>query len=512
MAYRLKTYIMLILFLFCSMFAEQGNSLYAKKSSAAQRVSRNRARRNNVMKEVPDSVFYGKYKYIKILDSSEVPSVTDEEFYRNSRKLVFVCAKIDVNEKSATIRELVDEVIPRINRDSLQLDYMMVRGAASPEGPWNFNVWLGEHRCLQLFNYINSRLKFPARKGRYSQSSVPEDYEGLLKMMHDANDPMTQRIEDIVRKYSPSGDFATLKTTLMNLDKGKVWQYLLKTYFPELRSAKVMFFFKKHVVDVSENSDYLDPVPFVFPSTSRPLPLLLGQVQTQLPPEPEERLVRRHVLALRTNLLYDFFYMPGHYWAPSPNIQMEYYPKDGHITANLGFTCPYWHWWNRYQFWQIRDYVMEGRYYIKGGGQFIGPYVSAYVHTNIYGIGLSKEKGWEGEGLGAGVMGGYVMHISKNKRWRLEFSLGLGFYTSKYDPYVYGNPFNRFEDGLYYYKYYGKKADFKERQHRFNWLGPTNIGIHLTYDVLYRRIQKKGWSFNRTEKVIKKKGGRTWTY
>jgi hypothetical protein len=40
---------------------------------------------------------------------------------------------------------------------------------------------------------------------------------------------------------------------------------------------------------------------------------------------------------------------------------------------------------------------------------------------------------------------------------------------------------------------------FKKRQYRFNWFGPTRVGITLTYDLLYRRIQKKGISLKSTE-------------
>jgi hypothetical protein len=99
------------------------------------------------------------------------------------------------------------------------------------------------------------------------------------------------------------------------------------------------------------------------------------------------------------------------------------------------------------------------------------------------------------------------MPISKNRRWRLEFSLGFGYYRTKYDPYVYGNPKSSVEDGLYYYDYLGKKENFKERNHVFSWIGPTNLGVHLTYDLLYRRIHKKGVSFNRSELYQRKKGG-----
>ena len=56
-----------------------------------------------------------------------------------------------------------------------------------------------------------------------------------------------------------------------------------------------------------------------------------------------------------------------------------------------------------------------------------------------------------------------------------------------YDPYVYGNPLNGVEDGLYYYDYHGSASEFQERNHRFIWFGPTNLGVHLTYDIIYRK-------------------------
>ena len=35
--------------------------------------------------------------------------------------------------------------------------------------------------------------------------------------------------------------------------------------------------------------------------------------------------------------------------------------------------------------------------------------------------------------------------------------------------------------------YHGSISKFKERNHRFMWFGPTNAGIHLTYDIIYRK-------------------------
>lgn len=485
----------------------------------------------SVFSQSDDSARFSKYPYIFILDENQEPSITDEQFYKVALKVIFPVDVYRVDSTQESVKELIRDLIPKINTDSLKPHAMMVKGASSPEGPYRWNQTLSRERSAHAFDYINRHLKFPEEHSTYDDQ--PEDYGQLLFLMKEANDPSYKVVKSLVDKYHKAGKLAQLKQQLKRIDGGRLWNRLYKIYYPKLRVARVVLFFKKKAQasssSVSSGNSGMPNKPdsiaieilpeqetvpklIIEPYGNIEKPVLCGADLIQEPDSKEVpfvplRLYRRHVLGIRTNLLYDFFYLPGHYWAPSPNVQLEYYPLTGHFTANLSFTGPYWHHWSRQQFWQIRDYVLEGRYYFVGQGQFIGPYVSGYVHTNIYGIGLSKTKGWEGEGLGAGAIIGYTMNISRNKRWRLEFSLGVGYYRTKYDPYVYGNPKSTIEDGLYYYDYLGKKEDFKERNHVFTWFGPTNIGVHLTYDLLFRRIQKKGVSFNRSELYQRKKGG-----
>ena len=94
---------------------------------------------------------------------------------------------------------------------------------------------------------------------------------------------------------------------------------------------------------------------------------------------------------------------------------------------------------------------------------------------------------------------GYVLPLSRNGHWRLEFNAQVGFFFAKYDPYQYGNPKTTEEDDLYYYKWTLDRDLFKRRQYRFNWVGPTRVGVTLVYDLLYRRIQKPRASFRSWE-------------
>ena len=129
-----------------------------------------------------------------------------------------------------------------------------------------------------------------------------------------------------------------------------------------------------------------------------------------------------------------------------------------------------------------------------------GFYLQAYTHLAVFGICFDADRGWVGEGIGAGVGAGYVLPLSSSGRWKLELGLQVGFFRCKYDPYQFENPVNpAYRDGLYYYKWTRRPELFKKRQYRWNWIGPTRIGVTLTYDLLYRRIQKKGVSLKSEE-------------
>ena len=204
--------------------------------------------------------------------------------------------------------------------------------------------------------------------------------------------------------------------------------------------------------------------------------------------------------------------MPGYNrWCPIPNVAVEYYPKNGHFTFGASFDFPWWQDYDAHKYFQIRNYQVESRYYLRSGDMdsnppgkgpaFRGLYLQGYAHLGLFGICFDADRGWVGEGLGAGVGAGYVMSLSKKGHWRLEFGLQVGFYACKYDPYQYENPVDpNYRDHLYYYKWTQDPSLFKKRQYRYSWLGPTRIGVTLTYDLLYRRVQKKGVSFINYEK------------
>lgn len=397
----------------------------------------------------------------------------DSTFLTGARPVIFKVNSTVVSKEDATW--LAEVLRPEL--ENLRPDEVIIgRSAASPEGDYNNNVRLANARRDAALAYLSTH-GFDTSRIRFTV--VPEDYEMLVQLMLEAHDPDYSRVGNIVIRGG--NNHARIKANLQQLDGGAVWNRILREYFPQLRSTRFV------ICNINTGAKR----NLVAPATSKvvidtPTPSFQWTPITLEAPEFKE-YARRHLIAARTNLLHDFFYMPSVGWSPSPNIQFEYYPLDGHYTYNVGMTWGTHRHWDRQEFFQMRDFQFELRRYFRGGGEFMGTYLGAFLEGNVYGIGLGKKDGWEGEGGGAGLTIGYVMPLNKKKNLRLEFMAAAGLYRTYYDPYVYGNPVTGTEDGKYYYNYLGTASAFKKRNHVMTWLGPTNLGIQLTYDIIYRK-------------------------
>lgn len=424
----------------------------------------------------------------------QLPPFTDQQFYSISTGVIFKVAKTDINPNDPFLELYRNEIVPMINQGHLQLRKIYIRGAASPEGPYKFNQWLGKNRTQALLTELQKELRFQYLEPEIDLSSVTEDYGYLCLLMEEANDPDYRTVKQIYDHCN--GDELTCKQQLQSAQGGKLWFRLLKQYFPQLRAARMVMWFSEpdqaHApLSLAISGIQSQPLTIPEPTLSG-TPALLAEIPTTQQPIIKQR---QRLLAVRTNLAHDFFYMPQFGWAFSPNLQLEYFPRTGHYTYNIGFTWSNHRHWSSHEFFQIRDLQLEVRRYFKGEAQFTGGYLGLYLHGDKYGIGLSESKGWQGEGGGGGLSIGYTVSLNKRKSLRLEFMAAVGYYLTYYDPYVWGDPRNGdTSNDWYFYDTTLNKNQYKERNNKFTWIGPTNFGIQITYDILYRkrRIVQKG--------------------
>lgn len=462
-------------------------------------------------------------RYNWYVDRKDSIDLSDEDFFEHSAKVLFRTNTYGLNRKDKTLDELKNVVLPRINQDSLELVAIIIRGAASPEGAYWLNKTLSEKRAKALTDFVTSHLKFSALNDSTNvnrnlrQDCVVEDYRSLCILMKKAGDPDYDYVKGLCDKYLPTDNVVKLKSTLMKARGGRLWKHMYRNYFPELRAARIMLFFRKH-----------QPAPepqVVLPVEQPKTDAVVVQAPEPEPVAREETLERKKLLSVKTNMLLYGVYVPGYNrWAPIPNIAVEYYPLKGHFTFGASFDMPWYQDYQAHKYFQFRNYQVEGRWYWNGAHKphepheaheineanrkynrkaYTGFYLQGYAHAAIFGICFDEDRGWAGEGIGAGVGAGYVLPISKKGHWRLEMGVQVGFFGCKYDPYQYENPVNpAYRDHLYYYKWTKSARLFQKRQYRWNWIGPTRVGITLTYDLLYRRIQKRGVSFKSKERRV----------
>ncbi len=464
------------------------------------------------MTRAQEAVSVVGFPYVYVLPRSDarIPSsVSDSVFYRNARGVIFPVNKYYLPQGDPWIRELKEKVEVWATANDLELRHIEMRGASSPEGSIERNNMLAENRARALQDTLRNIFRVGYMLVDPKVKDNPEDYRALVYEMRKANDPDLSVVQGILERYHYNR--VQVKAALKAYNGGRLWQRLLQQYFPIIRYARVLLYFAPKKLALS-NFQYRD----ITPDSAGIVPLDMDLQPLPLDTIPVGELPRRHVLALRTNLLYDFLYMPRYGWAPSPNIAVEFFPKKGRFTYNFELTYPDWEHFDAQRFWQIHDYKFTARCYTRRNkvaprdthgfpnehvrdyyrGFFVGP----YIHAGRYGIGFNKQDGWEGEYLGGGLELGYTLPLTKSNRWRLEFTASVGGVISKYDPYVWGNPISGEEDGLYYYDWTHSAEFFIKRNHRFTWLGPTGLGIHLTYDLFYKRVRKKGISTRRWEK------------
>ena len=454
-----------------------------------------------------DSTFYGHYPFLRFIDTQEDASLvrlSDEEFLDKAGKVVFKVNTYDTFTNDSLLQLLEKEIIPRINKDSLRLRRLIVRGAASPEGAVPNNRMLSRRRTETLTSFLRAHLSVPVDEQSFTTEVVSEDYRLLLVMMQRANDPALGIVRSLCDRHLPRYEYTILKRKLQQLQGGILWRHLFKEYFPELRAARIVLVFDKPEEPALPETPETPETPEE-PEDSDQLSTVDYQLSTI-------RVPRREVLAIKTNMLLYGVYMPSGYdkWCPIPNVAVEVFPLHGHFTYGASIDFPWWRNYWGHKYFEVRNYQLEARYYFRSGDvrlrepgegiAFRGWYLQGYAHAAMFCICFDKDRGWKGEALGAGLGAGYVLPLGKKSHWRLEFSVQAGFMYGGYDPFQFENPVNpNYQDHLYYYKWTGKPADFKRRQYRFSWLGPTRVGITLSYDLLYLRWKKKGVSLKPSE-------------
>jgi outer membrane protein OmpA-like peptidoglycan-associated protein len=131
----------------------------------------------------------------------------------------------------AKIKHSVDAVrgIPNV-----KIDKIFIEAFASPEGDLQHNISLSERRSAALRDYMVSTYGLDEKC--FTVRSKGENWKGLRSAV--TTSALTEKEKKDVLKILDIQDLATRKTLLKNLDNGRIYSYLLKEIYPQLRVSE----------------------------------------------------------------------------------------------------------------------------------------------------------------------------------------------------------------------------------------------------------------------------------
>jgi len=361
-------------------------------------------------------------------------------------------------------QDALDSLVTLVNRiqksGRTKVDTLFITGGASPEGNMGFNDQLSRERAAQLESALRSRVSFTGVA--LIVKDLGENWGFLDTLVRKGNHPSKDKILDIIRNtpvyVRENGMIVTgRKKQLMDLEGGKVWNDLLKSYFPPTRHTVV---YMSYLTPIDQHDQLL-----VKPAADT--------IKTEFfqPAQPYElsTFERKYGFVIKTNLLFDL--------ATLINLEVEFPIGDRWSIAGE-FISPWWHLPDKNITIDMQHAGLEGKYWLGNRERrsiLTGFYTGVHVGAGQYDFQLGGDgTGIQGETmLQAGLSFGYAHRISN--RFRLEYGLGVGYIRSNYRKYmpVYDTP------------QYGdiKVIEYPWEEETLSWIGPTKLKVSLVFMI-----------------------------
>ncbi|MCB6980485.1 DUF3575 domain-containing protein [Bacteroides uniformis] len=309
-------------------------------------------------------------------------------------------------------------------------------GTASPEGSHQLNKRLAHERMEALETLVRSRISIPDSLITREDEYIPWEY--LAEMIAQSDITHKGEIIAIINGKSEIVDYPGGRhidsriPALQKLDDGKAWRELLNRFFAPMRNACAVFItFKKEAepvaptITIPEVVEMADTVPEPFPVAVDAV--VMASTET---PTPEQWNRRLH---LKTNAL-------------GLALAIANVAAEVDLARHWSFTLPvYYSAWDYFSHKvKFRTFALqpEARYWPReeNDGLFAGAHLGlAYYNFATGGDYRTQDHDRETPAWGGGLSVGYRLPLSRNSRWKMEFSVGAGVYPAKYDKFINGH-------------------------------------------------------------------------
>ncbi len=285
-----------------------------------------------------------------------------------------------------------------------------------------------------LEKLVRSKVEIPDSVVTYNDSYIPWEYLSSLVEASDISHKgeilriisEEAKIVDYIGDRSIDNRVLRLKA----LDGGKVWKELNRRFFIPMRNACVIF-----------ATYQTEPLPRIEPVIAKvdsvytiewtpTLPILLDSIQPIRETPIAEQWHR--TLSVKTNAL-------------GLGLAIANAAVEIDLCKHWSFNLPvYYSAWNYFTpTVKFRTFAVqpEMRYWfseknLRNDGLFVGAHFGlAYYNIATDGEYRTQDHDGTSPAFGGGLSVGYRMPISKNNRWKVEFSIGAGAYSLHYDKF-----------------------------------------------------------------------------
>ena len=331
---------------------------------------------------------------------------------------------------NATQLKLMKNFIEELSQDStIKLVQVSFCGVASPEGYDNLNRKLARGRLNAMERLVRREVEIPDSIISYNDNYINWDY--LKSSIETSDIEFKSEILQILNEHVDS-DYSLHSTSevdprvakLKQLDYGRVWSRINRLYFSRMRNACAVFVsYQQELPAVVEP----EPEPVVTPDPA-PAPAPEPEPVVASAPEPVVEKWRPRVY-LKTNLL--------GLAASIANVGVEA-DLAKHVSISLPIYYSAWDYFTSPIKFRAFATQPEVRFWTskENDGFFTGAHFGlAYYNIAVNGDYRYQDCNGDTPTIGGGLSVGYRFPVSKNNRWKMEFSLGAGRYTLHYDKF-----------------------------------------------------------------------------